>query len=183
MSRKIQTLVVVDASVARAAGETIHPTSKSCRDFMIEFRNTKNKIVMSNKIFEEWKKHQSRFALQWRANLIASKRWIKVDDVEIEAIRECLELKAPSQKAKNEILKDLHLVEAAIQTDKLIVSCDNKMRVLLSKLTNDSKELNDIVWVNPVNDNENAVEWVKQGCANEAERQLVNFSSSQVASS
>ncbi|WP_138755789.1 hypothetical protein [Paenibacillus sinopodophylli] len=182
MSKKVFD-IVIDASVARSAGETIHPISKSCRDFLEDFRSSKNILVMSKTIFAEWKKHQSRFSSTWRNNIIASKRLKVIDDIEYEQIRTTIDKYAPNDKAKDAILKDVHLVEAAIQTDEIIISCDNKMRVLLYNLTSKCGDLKNIVWVNPVNPYESASEWIQNGCPKDQERKLLHFMDSVAATS
>jgi hypothetical protein len=176
MSRKCQN-IVIDASVARSAGETTHPVSKSCRGFLEEFRLSNNKLVMSKTIFSEWKKHQSRFSLTWRASIVASKRMVLVDDAENVKIRTDVERFVLNDKAKTAVLKDIHLVEAAIQADEIVISCDNKMRELLCTLSGQSTEIKDIVWVNPVNDYESASDWLQKGCERDDVRKLVHFSS------
>lgn len=166
--------IVIDASVARSAGETIHPVSKSCRDFLESFRLSSNILVMSKSIFSEWKKHQSHFSMTWRSKIIASKRLKVIEDIEYESIRNNIE-KLTNNKVKTAILKDIHLVEAALQTDEIIISCDNKMRVLLCGLTHNCKIIREVIWVNPVNENETAIEWIQSGCKKETERKLIHF--------
>jgi hypothetical protein len=68
-------LLVVDASIARAAGDvSTHPTSRRCCDFLLAVREICHQIVMIAPIQHEWDKHQSRFARTWRLSMLAKKK-------------------------------------------------------------------------------------------------------------
>lgn len=80
---------MVDASIAKAAGGegAVFPLSKHCRDFMTDMMEICHKIVMTEAIFEEWKKHESRFARTWRMRMIARRKLVQlagVSDVDIK---------------------------------------------------------------------------------------------------
>ncbi|MBI1788581.1 MAG: hypothetical protein HYR60_13650 [Acidobacteria bacterium] len=68
--------LVVDASVAVAAGTTEHPISKACREVLEEVR--RHRIVMSTQIRYEWMKRRSVIAVEW---LEAMQRRGKVVDL------------------------------------------------------------------------------------------------------
>ena len=71
--------LVIDASVARAAGDTsMHPTSRSCRDFLLAILEICHRFVMTQSIKEEWDKHQSGFARKWRVSMVARKKLVVV---------------------------------------------------------------------------------------------------------
>ncbi|MGX4585518.1 hypothetical protein [Paenibacillus chitinolyticus] len=172
MSKKDYIQIIIDASVARSAGETNHPTSLNCRSFLQEFRATNHKIYMTPKISEEWNKHQSKFSLQLRTHLIARKRWVYVKDEENLEVREVIQRMAASEKVKKEVDKDIHLVEAAIKADNIVVSNDDKMRRMLGDLSIYSTELRNICWINPINEAEDSIGWLKDGCKKENSRKL-----------
>jgi len=60
MSRRI----VVDASVARSAGETSHLDSVLCREFLQAMLKICHRVVLTPEIEREWRKHASRCTLQ-----------------------------------------------------------------------------------------------------------------------
>jgi hypothetical protein len=55
-------------------------------------------------------------------------------------------------------MKDLHLIEAALQADRIVVSLDENARILLQV-----QELNTIMWVNPVSEHRRIQSWLEQG--------------------
>ncbi len=52
--------LVVDASVAGAAGAAEHALSKTSRDFLQEVLTICHQIVMTPRILAEWKRHRSK---------------------------------------------------------------------------------------------------------------------------
>ncbi len=73
------------------------------------------------------------------------------------------------------MLKDLHLIDAAMATDRSIVSLDDTVRKLFADLSDMVGELRNIVWVNPAEENERPVEWLLDGAPAEEERLLHRY--------
>jgi hypothetical protein len=83
--------LVIDASVARAAGGRENPTSQRCSTFLLVISDeTPHLLVMTPEIYAEWKNHQAIFASTWRSSMIARKRvaFFKQDDVFNADLRE-----------------------------------------------------------------------------------------------
>ena len=182
MSDKISKLLVIDASVARAAGgqNATSPTSKACRAFLLAVLEICHRMVMTPEIKKEWDKHQSRFAIKWRKTMIAKKKFEYRKQPETGFIEENRSLLwdvfdklAETDKQRDEMFKDLHLIEAALDTDKRIISLDdNTARKFFARGANEFEELKSIVWVNPDNPEETAIEWLENGAPVENERML-----------
>ena len=68
--------------------------------------------------------------------------------------------------------KDAHLIEAAIATDRLVTSRDEKARRLFGCASVAVGQLRQIVWVNPTKADETPIEWLRNGARAEAHRQL-----------
>jgi hypothetical protein len=99
----------------------------------------------------EWDRHQSLFALRWRAEMRSPAKIVDIVDVE-NAIGRSQVAMSPA------VMKDLHLVEAALATDKVVVSLDNRARAEL--WVHATRE---ITWVNAVADGGHATYWLKKG--------------------
>ncbi|KKK74441.1 hypothetical protein LCGC14_2883750, partial [marine sediment metagenome] len=69
------------------------------------------------------------------------------------------------------MLKDRPIMEAAIDTDKRIVSFDDKARNAFARTSLRISELKKISWVDP-SKKENAIDWLKNGAKNEKHRLL-----------
>jgi hypothetical protein len=78
-------------------------------------------------------------------------------------IRTAIERAIGDAISSDEILKDIALVEAALETDKIIISLDENARHAFSELAQQIPELRTIVWINPANPSEQAIAWLQQG--------------------
>ena len=172
MAKKPSRLLVIDASIARAAGDpSSHPTSLRCRDFLLAVLEVCHRVVMTAPIQEEWNKHQSRFARRWRLSMMARR---KVEIVEIQ-VSASLERRFPKVVASPFILaimeKDRRLIEAALLSDHRIASLDEAVRRHFRDHGERLPELRKICWVNP--DTEDDVcDWLKNGAPAERTRML-----------
>jgi hypothetical protein len=164
----------VDASVAAAAGETLAPTSKRCRDFLLTLRQeTDCRVVMPPSLKDEWDAHRSLFARTWLANMTQRGRVIS-DAVEpSEKMRRKIESAAATKKREvDALLKDFHLIEAAIANDRTVVSLDEVVRRLFKAAAQGVETIRKVIWVNPTRPAEDAVGWLRGGARAEAARML-----------
>ena len=177
--RSKKKLLVIDADVARAAGgeKATAIVSVNCTHFLQTFQNdTTHHIVMTTKLSKEWEKHQSNYTTAWLANMIATKRFhvIKLSDNQL-LYNKIFVLSNPESEI-NEMLKDIHLLEIALITDKTIISLDETVRKLFAKASNQVGEIKSIIWVNPVKiESEQAIDWLKAGAPFESHRQLSEY--------
>ncbi len=70
------------------------------------------------------------------------------------------------------MLKDLHLIEAALASDGLVASRDEQVRHLFAAATITVPQLREVVWVNPDKDEEEALAWLLGGARPEPSRKL-----------
>ena len=70
------------------------------------------------------------------------------------------------------MLKDIHLVEAAFQADKIVISMDETVRLCFHELTQKIRKLTKIAWVNPCKYEEKPIDWLESGAMLEKKRFL-----------
>ena len=87
---------------------------------------------MTPAIRDEWDKHQSNFARKWRRSMMARKKLDLVNLEELEGLRQKIDLIDIPQASRTAMLKDCHLIEAAIATERRIISLDATARELFS---------------------------------------------------
>ena len=143
--------LVVDASVASAAGETLRPTSFRSREFLGEVLKISHRVVVTVTLAGEWDRHQSLYAARWRAEMRTRNKVVDIADVPNEEVRS----QVPSSRA---IQKDLHLIEAALATDKVVISLDDRAQADLC--VDATKE---VTWVNAVAEGGHAIYWLRDG--------------------
>jgi hypothetical protein len=165
-------VLVIDADIARAAGET-HPVSSACRDVLNSILEICHKVVLSPILQKEWDEHQSQYAISWRSAMT------KRGKVEFKQVSKDQQLRANiAQYAAtpeiNEIMqKDVHLIETALVTDNIVISMDNKARRHFKTVSTQVIELKEISWANPRPEHqESVIEWLKGGCETEDNRKL-----------
>jgi hypothetical protein len=174
MPAKTSKRLVIDASIARSSGDenAVFPTSKRCRDFLLATRDICHQAVMTAAIREEWNRHQSRFARAWRVSMVARRKLHIIDVPADEQLREKISQATTKTRDREAMLKDTHLIEAAIATDQILVSLDETVRVLFTEAVGRIGEIRRICWANPDKIEEGCINWLEGGAKNEKRRQL-----------
>ena len=72
------------------------------------------------------------------------------------------------------VMKDIHLIEAALDTDRTVVSLEKEARRLFAGLAKHARYLKNVIWVNPANDSEKPIAWLEGG-ANPEEQRMLGF--------
>ena len=162
MKKKQSTDLVIDASIARASGGVgaIHPTATVTRDFLQAVLTICHKAVMTPTVRDEWDKHQSNFARKWRSSMVARKKLKLLIVEEREDLRQRVGLENISRTQIKAMLKDCHLIEAALVTDQRIIALDDAARALFSEASSNILEIQNILWVNPISDSEQVMAWL-----------------------
>ncbi len=168
--------LVVNASVARAAGgvDATDSVSINCTEFLETFRDeSSHHVVMTFELSEEWDENQSNFAAEWLGNMIATRRFHYIELTQNRALYDEIEATAVEEKDINAMLKDFHLLGAALATDQIIVSLDETIRGLFKRASQQVGEIRYIIWVNPDRTaEEQPIIWLQNGALPEAHRQL-----------
>jgi hypothetical protein len=155
--------LVIDASVARAAGleGSTSPPSIRCREFLQLTLKICHRAVMPPKLRDEWRRHQSRFSRKWYKAMLARKKIIHLEPDPDPSIRDRVRGYNCTEKKRRVLVKDLHLVEAALQTDHIVVSLDDEARGCFAEAARHLAPLRVIAWVDP--GAEDARAWLHEG--------------------
>lgn len=128
---------------------------------------------MPPKLKDEWDAHKSLFARTW-LTAMASRGRVIFDEVPPgkRMRREIEKAGAANQRDVAALRKDFHLVEAAIATDRTVVSLDETVRQLFMAAAQGVAAITKVVWVNPTITAEQPVTWLKNGAKPENARML-----------
>jgi hypothetical protein len=166
--------LVIDASVVRAAGgiDAIDPIPVRCRDFLKEVLSLGHTVIVTDDIEIEWQKHQSEFARDWyfrmrKRGQINRRRGVTRDDDLRELIFAVID-----PQARANVEKDMRLLEAARLADKRVASKDDTMRGHFQRAAYKVDELKLIIWINPVEEADGCVLWLREGALEEIHRTL-----------
>lgn len=163
--------LVIDASVAATTGEP-NERGDACRTFLDTTLAHKHRLVMTEAIYLEWKQHQGKWSRGWLAKMTSSKLVVTLLVEEEAALRKALNEALTSNTDREAVAKDTHLIEAAMATDRIIASCDEKARKPLHIAAAQVKSLRSLIWVNLANEGEDCSGWLRQGAPARAERKL-----------
>ncbi|MEO1288584.1 MAG: hypothetical protein AAFV93_12515 [Chloroflexota bacterium] len=70
------------------------------------------------------------------------------------------------------VTKDFRLIEGALQADEIVSSLDEKMRGHFKRASIKVDEIASIVWVNPANQDEECIIWLRQSAPADDFRKL-----------
>ncbi len=93
--------------------------------------------------------------------MVARKKVDFISNVKDEGLRREILITAASDKDREEMEKDLHLIEAALATDHIVVSLDETAKEYFAKAAKHVVKLRQIAWINPHQDND-AIECLKK---------------------
>ena len=171
MAKKVSRRLVVDASVARSATMSNDQTATACREFLQVVLDVCHRVVLTNEIDREWNhvalqirsradEVRSRFLVSWMFAMTRKGKLIRLrigPDTDLRAKINRLGLPDQDRQAVSE---DIHLIEAAIASDHIIISRDDSVERLLSGIAPSFPEFGMVVWCNPVARGSEALEWL-----------------------
>jgi len=156
--------IVVDTDVLRSAGDLGLADSRPvlCSRFLTAVLWGGYGIVLTAELLAEWRRHRSRFATRWLRTMFARRRVVRVQPADSGLRARAVHLSLP-RTLIDALLKDVHLVDAALAADKLIASMDETTRSILREVigSGECQNLSDLCWVNPERDD--VIDWLRDG--------------------
>jgi len=157
--------LVVDTNVARSASESQHPVSDACRQVLDVMLTGQHRVVLSATQYWEWQKHQSGFAKNWLARMMGKKLYVVLNPEPDSGLTDRIHSLECTEKARGEMLKDVHLLESALAMDHAVVSQETNVLTLFTTHTQPLQIPRPVAWVNPVEDTAACVAWIAAGAA------------------
>ena len=106
--------------------------------------------------------------------MIATKNviFLRTDAIIQTELRDKIDAIIPTVGVRREMLKDVHLLEAALATDQTVTSLNEIDREHFQSACDSIDEIRHIVWVNPDKDEEGCLAWVEAGAPPDDHRKL-----------
>lgn len=164
--------LVINTSIARAAGLSPHSTSKICRDFLEAVSKLCHSVVLTRDIFDEWKMHRSNYTSKWLVSMYARKKVCRLSKSENLDLWSKIESSVENDEDRLAMQKDFCLIEAAMATDWIVVSRDENARRLFNDAAKEIGELRNLMWVNPEKAEDQLISWLESGDEPEGEHRL-----------
>ena len=147
--------IVIDADIAMGAGRTDDPRSERFRAFLLCIEAIGHFLVLTPQLEREWAEHAVPIAKSVFSALTRRSRIVRVEpDSRLEFILPLL-----PDDATQMVTKDIHLVDAALETEKRIASGD-LVRGHFARASASLAWLREILWVNPAIDDD-AIDWLR----------------------
>jgi hypothetical protein len=154
---------VIDADIAHGVSEReldYDPYPTTCRNILRSIRSNFHKLVVTPKIADELRRHGSQFFRIWYFSMVNENKVTFITDFNNENLRAQIRSTIntiyinPDQQVAiwNIIEKDIHLVEAALITDNIILSNDRQSRDNIHRvIIHPTFEMNlsCILWIRP----------------------------------
>ncbi|WP_204102226.1 MULTISPECIES: hypothetical protein [Spirulina sp. CCY15215] len=171
--------LVIDACVGRSMGkeETTYSTAINCREFLLAIRDHGHCIVITPEIRQEWEKHcKSETILEWKAEMVSRGKILPINPKDYQEVWDAIATTADNEGHERNMAKDFRLLKAALETDKTIISLDEKSRRSFANASKKAQEIREIVWVNPDRiEKEQPIAWLNNGAEFESDRILASF--------
>jgi len=100
--------------------------------------------------------------------MAARRKWSPLVVEPDEELRERILQTTGGEPDRGELEKDLHLLEAAMASDRVIVSLDGTARELLAAAAQQVGEIGQVMWVSPENDVAAVIAWLQRDAPAEA---------------
>lgn len=162
MARRVR--LVVDASVLRSAGSASSGPSAGCRRLLASILDICHQAAAGPELRREWRLHRSAYSSTWLRSMYARKKVFALDSLPARELEDSVEKLELRDKERQAVLKDLHLICAALETDQRVVSRDSVACDLFKSLAQDIASLRSVVWVNPDDDSIDIESWLADGC-------------------
>lgn len=177
MSKKKKTrthCLVVDADVAQAAGSIDSKSQRGtiCREVLATIRAVCHRIAWTPAIESEWKRHaaKSLFASTWLVSMMQLGK-VRAIMTPGPGLDEAIKAGTTDDAVRAILMKDRHLIEAALASDSRVLSLDARARFHFADLGGEVSILRPVLWVNPEADVD-VVQWLNEGAPNERKRRL-----------
>lgn len=194
MARPFSKQLVVDASIARAAGGPLNPsqetpslpenpgpgqrTSSRCRKVLRAILTICHRLVWTKDVRNEWDTHASRFSKRWRLQMVRKGKVVEFDDIRRDGLAAKIDAVANDEANRFEMQKDRLLLEAALAADNTVLSLNEKDRRRFAAVCDNVQEIQNIVWSNPNRPADACLDWLNQGARPDAPLRLKNYATS-----
>jgi len=162
MTTKNSKLLVVDASVAGMASESLHPDSSNSRKVLREIRHICHRVILVPDLEKEWKKHAAPFFRTWRGSMMRKGKVERNSEDYTSTLDSVIEKLGENAK-RPPLKKDLHLIAAALLGDGVILTLDEKVKEAFGKIENSSIDLQKLKWFNPARDVQRTLKFLRSG--------------------
>lgn len=164
--------VIIDADIMHSASGNENDLSIRCREVLDTVLEAGHWLVRTPKIKEEWDNgHLSRYSTNW-LRLMQSRRKLLDSDEQSSGLAGAIG-NLPALPAEQSImLKDHHLLEAALNSEKRVISKDEAAYFHFYHASATITQLRKVMWASPMRPKDECAEWLAGGAKPETKRRI-----------
>lgn len=163
--------VIIDADIMHAASGKENDLSTRCREVLDNVLEEGHSLLRTPSMKTEWDNHASRYSLNWLRLMQSRRRLLDIEEAET-GVAGALNNLAVLPAELRIMLKDCHLLEAALAGDKRIISKDEAAYFHFYQASGSISQLRKIMWASPARPKDECAEWLAAGAKPEAKRKI-----------
>ncbi|GAA4363196.1 hypothetical protein GCM10023185_31720 [Hymenobacter saemangeumensis] len=166
-----QQQLIIDADIMHAASGRENDLAIRCREVLEAVRQAGHELVRTPSMKAEWDKHASRFSLSWLQGM-KSRGYLRDLDESATGIAGALDNLPLPPAERTIMLKDCHLLEAALATGLRVVSKDEAAYFHFYQASLTVSLLRKIMWASPMRLADECAEWIATGAKPQTKRKI-----------
>jgi hypothetical protein len=103
--------------------------------------------------------------------MVSKRKFLFARNCEDAQLRQTIANLAPLQWPVTKMLKDIHLIEASLSGDRIVISLDEAARTHFARASSVASQLKEVVWRNPATEMDLGA-WLEKGAQAEASMKL-----------
>lgn len=157
--------LIIDANIARSYADPARNEVAIACLLLLESVGSRASVIdvlVTGDLIEEWRRHASNKFKSWWAKMETRNRVRRVADKRLADYRSAID-SIVEDGVRDAMLKDAHIVEAAVWNHVPVASRDGRQLRYVKALAADYEVLRKVQWFDPVVD-EGWKDWIESGC-------------------
>lgn len=165
-------LLVIDSDVVATATGNENPRSIICLLTLNTVLVIGHKVLLTPAIATEWNNRFPKFAGRWLVQMKSRSLLVEVEDEPDKGVAGALRKLAAHPDVLAIMLKDKHLLEAALVAHQTVLSMDETAYYHFYDAVGTISQIRQVMWVNPERAADECVEWLIRGARPETNRRI-----------
>lgn len=163
--------LIIDADIVHSASGKENDLAIRCREVLDTVLDEGHELIRTPRMKEEWDNHLSRYSANWLRLMQSRRKLLDLDEADTGLIGALSNL--PVLPAEHAIMvKDCHLLEAALGSDKRVISKDEAAYFHFYQASATISQLRKIMWASPMRPKDECEAWLAAGAKPEAKRRV-----------
>ncbi|MDO7877711.1 hypothetical protein Q5H93_23445 [Hymenobacter sp. ASUV-10] len=165
--------MVIDADVLQSASaRSGDAKAVACREALEAIRQVRHFVVQTPLLEEEWDNHASEYSLDWLVQMESRRRVVHTVEEPRTGLDGALRKLPVTPEVLAIMLKDCHLLEAALAADHVVISKDEKAYAHFYHASASISQIRPVMWASPMRVADECTGWLLAGAKPETKRRV-----------